>query len=125
MNTNIIVFTVAISQFYKLFFETFNLFTLSRKPKVFPQVILESYYQLADSDRCVAESKGGLLHELFHVFGVGVVTIRIRRFLKIMIMINPALDYSLLSTLRPCFQHQQLMISCQQIISISITDWKK
>jgi len=34
------------------------------------QVILESYYQLADSDRCVAESKGGLLHELFHVFGV-------------------------------------------------------
>lgn len=34
------------------------------------QVVLESYYQLADSDRCVAESRGGLLHELFHVFGV-------------------------------------------------------
>ena len=123
MKTNIIV--IAISQFYKLFFETLNLFTLSRKPKVFPQVILESYYQLADSDRCVAESKGGLLHELFHVFGVGVVTIRIRSFLRIMIMINPALDYSFMSTLGPCFQHQQLMISCQQIICISITDWKK
>ena len=50
---------------------------------------MESYYQLADSDRCVAESKGGLLHELFHVFGVGVVTIR--SFLRIMITINPAL----------------------------------
>jgi len=34
------------------------------------QVVLQSYYQLADSQRCVAESRGGLLHELFHVFGV-------------------------------------------------------
>ena len=50
------------------------------------QVILESYFQLADSDRCVAESKGGLLHELFHVFGVGVVTIR--SFLRLMITIK-------------------------------------
>ena len=47
---------------------------------------MESYYQLADSDRCVAESKGGLLHELFHVFGVGVVTIR--SFLRLMITIK-------------------------------------
>jgi len=34
------------------------------------EVVLQSYYQLADSERCVAESRGGLLHELFHVFGV-------------------------------------------------------
>merc|ERR1712059_2947 len=34
------------------------------------QVMLESYFQLADSSRCVDESRGGLLHELFHVFGV-------------------------------------------------------
>jgi len=34
------------------------------------QVSLESYYQLADSNRCVKENRGGLLHELFHVFGV-------------------------------------------------------
>merc|ERR1712055_739958 len=32
--------------------------------------MLESYFQLADSPRCVEESRGGLLHELFHVFGV-------------------------------------------------------
>ena len=38
------------------------------------KVVLESYYQLADSDRCVAESRGGLLHELFHVFGVGFIS---------------------------------------------------
>merc|ERR1711994_113139 len=34
------------------------------------EVVLQSYYQLADSPRCVNESRGGLLHELFHVFGV-------------------------------------------------------
>ena len=39
------------------------------------QVVLESYYQLADSERCVAESRGGLLHELFHVFGVIIITL--------------------------------------------------
>ena len=38
------------------------------------KVVLESYYQLADSDRCVAESRGGLLHELFHVFGVDFIS---------------------------------------------------
>ena len=80
------------------------------------QVILESYFQLADSDRCVAESKGGLLHELFHVFGVGVVTIR--SFLRIMITINRLII--------PSCQPLGLVsnISCQQIISLSITELK-
>ena len=44
------------------------------KSRSMAKVVLESYYQLADSDSCVAESRGGLLHELFHVFGVIIVT---------------------------------------------------
>ena len=52
------------------------------------QVVLESYYQLADSGRCVAESRGGLLHELFHVFGVGIVTIVLTCIIIIISMIK-------------------------------------
>lgn len=39
-------------------------------PPANKQVVLQSYFQVADSQRCVNESRGGLLHELFHVFGV-------------------------------------------------------
>jgi len=44
--------------------------TVGAVPPNKTQVLLQSYYQLADSPRCVNESRGGLLHELFHVFGV-------------------------------------------------------
>merc|ERR1712226_684265 len=44
--------------------------TVGAVPPNKTQVVLQSYYQLADSPRCVNESRGGLLHELFHVFGV-------------------------------------------------------
>ena len=53
---------------YYIFYLYYDLIQLMCK------VVLESYYQLADSDRCVAESRGGLLHELFHVFGVDFIS---------------------------------------------------
>jgi len=44
--------------------------TVGATPPNRTEVVLQSYYQLADSARCVNESRGGLMHELFHVFGV-------------------------------------------------------
>ena len=34
------------------------------------QVVLYSSYKLADKKRCWGEARGGLLHEMFHMFGV-------------------------------------------------------
>ena len=34
------------------------------------QVVLYSSYQLADQKQCWGEARGGLLHEMMHMFGV-------------------------------------------------------
>merc|ERR1711881_44946 len=44
--------------------------TVGAIPPTHRQVVLHSHFRVADSHICVNETRGGLLHEMFHVFGV-------------------------------------------------------
>ena len=51
-------------------------------------MILYSSYKVADKKKCFAENRGGLLHEMFHLFGVMHTQMRADRDKYINILTN-------------------------------------
>ena len=58
------------------------------EPPANRKVILYSSYKVADKKRCWAENRGGLLHEMFHLFGVMHTQMRADRDKYINILTN-------------------------------------